>query len=146
MLETITKAVQEAIDTNLSGEVAGRLKTFIKDAEITKSNLEIAMTNLHTTKTRLSEIEVFEHTYTDLRARETDIKAKEQKLNFEEKVLEIKTDCQNRRVEEIRGLVETVFRSNRLGYNINLGSSEYNSSTCQTKNKNIDGSITPQED
>ena len=39
-MSEINKAVQEAIDANLSSEVAGRLKDFIADAELNKTLLK----------------------------------------------------------------------------------------------------------
>lgn len=144
MSDTINKAIKEAIEANLSSEVAGNLKDFITKAEENAVVIKELQVDTKTQHDELLVLRTLNNQKNDLERRERECVNREAMLELENKVLIVKTECQNMRVDEIRGLVSTVFQSNRLGYNINLGYNEYDPNTGQSKNTNIDGSLEPQ--
>lgn len=120
-MTNISEKVLQAISTELPSVVAGELKLFIDHAQTDKRELDNLRILTTGQQVELDKFRAIENQENDLKTRQASINARERKLELDEAVFKAKNESESRRIEEIRGLVQTVFQSNRLNYNLNLG-------------------------
>lgn len=117
---SINENIQKAIKESLPEAVAGELKEYLEETEdlkeenkwLRKENDELKEENgnLRNLKSRLDSVEL----------REKQAEKLNQDLNLREAVLKVREEHVEERVNEIRNLTQTVFRSNRMNYNLDL--------------------------
>lgn len=117
----LTEKIQAAIAENLPNAHAGELKKFIDQAQ--KDSIELKALREKATKDdrELTTLRGHIQTEKDIEAIKNEQDTKAVELDNREKILEIREYHAKERVSEIRGLTETVFKSNRLNYDVSVG-------------------------
>jgi len=115
---TLSDKIKEAIQTELSGQVAGELKDFIAEAEMDKEQLMIAKEEIaaldvdrEELKDRIRVFEKLELDATQIDASFINLEKGQNDLRRNEEILDIKGAHAQERVEEIRSLVEIIFKN-----------------------------------
>lgn len=118
---SLNEKVLAAINAELPSAVANELKVFIEQAQIDRSRLDAIIIERDTKEIELKRLRGIESREHMLGQKESNLTARERAVELKEVILKHHEEFNNKRVDEIRNLVSTVFASNRLGYNVNLG-------------------------
>jgi hypothetical protein len=117
---SLSNDIQDAIKKSLPSAVAGELQAFIEEAKQNKANLDLVIKERNAKEVELQRLRGIETREANIAAREAAARIKDHDLQLKESVLKAQEEFNNRRVDEMRNLVSTVFGSNRLNYNLNL--------------------------
>lgn len=138
--------IQKAIEENLPAMVGSQLKELIFEYERLKkanASMEIAnetySTELKTLRSMKLEREHLDQANEESDRRTRELDARKALLDQQEKYMEA-------RLNDMRSLTQTVFSSNRIGYNVNLNKTEqttsYNGQGGGSSNSQVFGQIT----
>ncbi len=144
----LNEEMKALIDKNLPTLVGEQLKKALIDYDKVKTEKgNLVSENLALKRTN-TDLENMRSNYINVEQRERAVVTKENQLNIKDEILKVREEHAKQRVEEIRALTQTVFRSNRLGYNLNLGGQAYipghpgNNYNSTSPNVNISGNLT----
>lgn len=146
-MTNLSDKLLQIIQEGLPAATAGELKKYIEQAQKNETELNNAVKLIGDQNEELKVLRPLRDREHNVAAREVVANVRDVELRIKEEILKVKETHATERVSEIRNLTNTVFQSNRLGYNLNLNSTHYdpagpsNNYNSTTSNETITGNI-----
>lgn len=139
---SINAKIIEAINVELPAAVAGELKIFIEKAQADSALLAVVIAERDANELELKRLRGIEAKESDVNRRLAEVVMREGATTLKEAVLKVQQDFNDQRLGEIKQIVSSVFASNRMNYNVNLGVPIVSPGSSYPTTQPITGSIT----